>query len=450
MMTIKTIQWLIVSLILISFIACEDDKSNNSLEPEIEDPISITQPYKWKLSSTPLSFAESALSNDLTYGYNRAKLSWYQVDPLFLRDSPRCPPHIRSDFELINSVLVREVWQQWIYPNRQSPYGQPVPLPVLNLTFYPAERGPYNYDAETTSYSGGLSTDGLLNAPASRWGGIMQDISEYTDVKYIEFWLMDPFLEQHTQGGDLYINIGFISEDVLKDDYLAHESKFDCQQLTNIDNTNAWGMAPVNVLPQDYFSQSNKTCQDQGIDGLSDDEERDFYVNYLARVKNHCTPEAFSQIQSDPSADNYHNFLGEDYNEKELNIIERYKYFTGLDKNSIDPNDSYSDVPDSEDLNKDLILNNENAYAEIKIPIRPTTLDIDQTFIIEKSVTPLDFTDGSSSYLTWYHFKIPVDQFNHSEGSFQNADQFESIRLYLTNFESPAVLRMTEFHLTKE
>ena len=43
---------------------------------------------------------------------------------------------------------------------------------------------------------------------------------EAANVEYIEFWLMDPFVNDSlgtSRGGDIYFNLGDISEDILKD-----------------------------------------------------------------------------------------------------------------------------------------------------------------------------------------------------------------------------------------
>jgi cell surface protein SprA len=42
---------------------------------------------------------------------------------------------------------------------------------------------------------------------------------EAANIEYVEFWLMDPFVEaeQH-DGGDFYINLGSVSEDILRTD----------------------------------------------------------------------------------------------------------------------------------------------------------------------------------------------------------------------------------------
>src|SRR5258706_565981 len=61
-----------------------------------------------------------------------------------------------------------------------------------------------------------------LQNPKDRWGGIMRAIDqtdfETSNVEYIEFWMQDPFLmKPSSTGGQFYINLGNISEDVLRD-----------------------------------------------------------------------------------------------------------------------------------------------------------------------------------------------------------------------------------------
>ena len=67
---------------------------------------------------------------------------------------------------------------------------------MLDLAYYPAERGPYNFDASPTQFSAGMASDGFLNDPASRWGGIQRRIEtndfEAANIEYIQFWMMDP------------------------------------------------------------------------------------------------------------------------------------------------------------------------------------------------------------------------------------------------------------------
>ena len=74
--------------------------------------IDISNPKEWMLSSVPSTFPESSYSNDVRYGYNRALLSWYYIDPLFTRRSSNLTPgHIKNDLEQLSDPDVREVYK---------------------------------------------------------------------------------------------------------------------------------------------------------------------------------------------------------------------------------------------------------------------------------------------------------------------------------------------------
>ena len=195
-----------------------------------QSSIDIRNFSAWSLSSTPTGsasdpsgyFPESILNNQLQYGFNRAKLAWYVIDPLFQRNSSITPSHIANDPSQQQNNYVREVLITEIFPNKDIVNGQPQRLRTFDLAFYPDERGPYNFDINPTVYSSGINTDGKLNNPASRWGGITRKIEtndfEAANIEFIEFWMLDPFIDNtNHQGGDFFINIGNISEDILKD-----------------------------------------------------------------------------------------------------------------------------------------------------------------------------------------------------------------------------------------
>lgn len=176
---------------------------------------SLTQPTYWTMSSTPSMFAESKLSNDLSYGYNRALLAWYYVDPIFTRrSSTLTPSHIKSDLNQLSNHYVREVYERELYPQKQqNSYTSASSLNVLNLAFYPTERGAYNLSTD-------LDADGRLRNPSGKWGGMMRKLDntdfEAQNIEYIEFWMMDPFIYKKelpgNHGGDFYINLGEVSE----------------------------------------------------------------------------------------------------------------------------------------------------------------------------------------------------------------------------------------------
>ena len=186
--------------------------------------VDLRSPYSWFLASTPYDnandalFPEAALSNDVNYGKNRSLLSWYYIDRLFTqRNSSFVPGYIKNDLDQLSSPYVREIPYTEVFPGRELNYGESSTIQTLNLSYYPKERGPYNLDAENLDPSGNL-----LN-PEKRWGGIMRKI-ENTDfvtnnVEYIKFWLLDPFLDDdnpNKDGGDFYINLGELSEDILQ------------------------------------------------------------------------------------------------------------------------------------------------------------------------------------------------------------------------------------------
>lgn len=96
-------------------------------------------------------FPESGDKSTLRSGFNRSRLAWYTIDPLFTRrSSSLTPSHIKSDLDQLSNHYVREFYVSELFPNRdQSAYnGNSSMLNILNLAYYPNERGPYNFDPD--------------------------------------------------------------------------------------------------------------------------------------------------------------------------------------------------------------------------------------------------------------------------------------------------------------
>ena len=121
-------------------------------------------------------------------------------------------------------------------------------------------------------------------------------ILKQQNIEFIEFWMLDPFLDNpNHQGGDLYINLGNISEDILKDSRKSFENGLPIDGSDNNIDTTVWGRVPsiqslVNAFDNDEGSRIN---QDLGYDGLDDESERLFVyenggitVSYPDRVMN--------------------------------------------------------------------------------------------------------------------------------------------------------------------
>ncbi|MBQ2127421.1 MAG: cell surface protein SprA, partial [Bacteroidaceae bacterium] len=226
-----------------------------------ESGIDLASPSQWMLASLPHGMQYSNLSNDIRTGYNRAHISWYIIDPLFTRrSSSLTPAHIKSDMEQLSNHYVREVYERELYPNKESTYGESSTLSLLNVTYYPNERGPYNLDTD-------VDFDGKLNDPAKRWGGITRQLTttdfESANIQYIEFWLLDPFIyEQTGMGGDLYFNLGEVSEDILKDSKKFYENGLPSSSNQYQYEETVWGRTPTNTSLV-YAFDNNSESRDQ-------------------------------------------------------------------------------------------------------------------------------------------------------------------------------------------
>jgi cell surface protein SprA len=428
----------------------------------------------WFLSSTPQELArypEALLSNNLAYGYNRAKLSWYIIDPLFYQKSGNLKPKNISSDTLSNN-FVRYVSESELFPKKQFPNGQPMNLAVFNLAFYPFERGPYNYDVEPSAYSDGIDENGHLIDPARRWGGIMREIEtpdfESTNVEYIEFWLMDPFADgtmTRGSGGKLYVHLGDISEDILKDSRKSFENGLPISSQVQYVDTTIWGRVPTQQALVNSFDNNttSRQYQDVGYDGLSTEDELSFFQNtYLDRIYkyfNGTSNGAYANAFKDPSGDDYHYFRGSDYdgNPKYSSILERYKQFNGVEGNS--PSDdqnpenyptSYTQLPNVEDINNDNTLSEAERYFEYVVDLDSAHMKVGENYIADKRVaTDIQLDNGKKGQVTWYQFKIPVTNPERVVGNIENFQSIRFMRMVLAGFNEPVVLRFATLELVR-
>jgi cell surface protein SprA len=71
---------------------------------------------------------------DLSYGFKRAKMSWYTIDPI-LRSKP---DGISNDLSL---NATRRIFSEELYPLTDIAQGQSQVVNTLDLTYYPSEEG---------------------------------------------------------------------------------------------------------------------------------------------------------------------------------------------------------------------------------------------------------------------------------------------------------------------
>jgi hypothetical protein len=407
----------------------------------------------WGLSSTPSGqFPEAEYRDSLPYGFNRAKLAWYNIEPVLQdRNSPNNP--IRKD--LLNDPRVRPVVVKDLFPNRTPELGQGQ-LVTFDMAYYPTEKGPYNYDARP----GFVDPNGRLTNPQDRWGGIMRGIDqvdfETGNVEFIEFWLQDPFImNPGSNGGQLYFNLGNISEDVLKDGKRFFENGLSGANTTALEDTDTkWGKVPGNPIQvTQAFSNdpADRPLQDAGFDGLVNDAEITKFQEYLTALQS-IGVDAYQRALSDPSNDDYVNYRDGRFTAND-GILERYKNINNPQGNS--PVASSGDqfvsaftlYPDQEEFNRDNTLNELEEYFSYRVELRKSNLVVGQNFITDSIVvTP---QAGGGQRETWYLFRIPIREYQEKIGNIPDFKSIRFIRMYLTGFQDSVVLRFGKLELVR-
>ena len=437
--------------------------------------IDLRSPYSWFLASTPYDpsadalFPEAALSNNVDYGKNRALLSWYFIDRMFTsRNSSLCPGYIKSDYEQLSNPYVREVTSHEIFPGRELTYGESNTIQTLNLSFYPTERGPYNLDATN------IDDEGRLLNPEKRWGGIMRKMDntnfEQSNIEYVQFWMLSPFLDpenNNLEGGDLYLNFGEISEDILKDGLKSYENGIPYDGDDRYLQNTVWGrVSSQNSLTYAFDNNSGaRVIQDVGLDGLPNSDEFvfDSYRDYLDQLRRKLSPAAIARMQedqfsafNDPAGDNYHFYRGYDYDEMRASIIERYKHYNGVEGNSLSPEDasdplyqSSRSLPDVEDINQDNTLNEYERYFQYKVSIRPEDLEVGKNYITDKQVSIVPTPSGKNLEVVWYQFKIPLSDYEKVVGNISDFSTIRFARMFMTGFKAVTHLRFATFELVR-
>ena len=417
--------------------------------------IDVKSANTWQISGTPQLFKESSAFNDLSYGYNRARLAFYNIDPIFYTGSTI--PVNRTE---LSNNYVRQVIETEVFPYKQSPTGQPLALSTLDLAFYPKVRGQYNY--ATT----GINADGTLQNPQARWGGMFRSLNsndfEDLNVQYIEFWVMDPFINNpNSTGGDLYFNLGNISEDILKDGQKSLENGLPVDgDLSNVTET-AWGRVPklqpvVNAFNSD---PSSRKLQDVGLDGLADADEQTKFAPIVQQVKGQLTPQAGSAFAADPSSDDYQYYQGPALDKAGAGILARYSRYNGTDGNSPTSEQSQAllglqtsastALPDGEDINHDNNMDQDDEYFQYRVSVRPKDMVIGQNFISDKVTSTVKLANGSSQAVTWYQFRIPINGYQSTVGGIQDFKSIRYMRMFMTGFADTAILRFATLQLVR-
>lgn len=422
------------------------------------------QPTRWRPGSTPESFQGSAVNYD--YNYRRGKISVYTVDQTTYFSggfsAGVLPDNVTA--EANNNLYEKAFTPNQIFTGRSLPaFNSSIPLNILDISYFPAERGLYNF-------SPNLDSDGFLPNPKDNFGAVMRGITadndfENANTEYLTFWMLNPFAdkvragykgipdERNTKGGKLLFHLGDVSEDFIPDS----RNNFENGLLPSGGSfsqpvTTRWGKAPsVQFLTDAFDNQTgSREKQDVGLDGLSNSEETNFphIKRYLEDIKGKVKPDVYEQIAKDPSGDDFKFFIDADYDAQNKNLLQRFKNYLGVENNSPQSNTQSNDIatpansvtPDKEDINADNTINDVENFYEYEIDLRPNKMDVGQGFIVDKVTVP-----GTEA--TWYLFRVPVKQFTRKYGDINGFKSIRFMRTVLTDFEEPVVLRFASLQL---
>ncbi len=392
--------------------------------------VDISSPLAWELSSVPLGFGDVSSDAKVDFdpgiasGYRRAQLAWYSIDPVLYTGSR---PDDIPDTDLSDNAT-RQVRIEEIFPETDLQNGQTRALFPLDLNYDPTERGAYNFNPDYAEGSG------VTPKVKENFGGIMRSLTttdfEQSNVEFIEFWLMDPFVDNpENLGGKIVFNLGSISEDVLKDGRKQYENGLPAAGNPNFTpEPNTIGQVPNNqslIYAFDTEGQE-RINQDAGYDGLNDQQEAQLFPGFGTE---------------DPAKDNYQYFL-----QGQGGILERYKRYNGTQGNSPDnlsnTNRGNTAFPTTEDVNRDNTMNRIDRYYEYEIDIFPG-MDVgndDKGYIS-------DVREGTSA--RWVRFKIPIYEHNRAINGINDFRSIRFMRMYLTDFAEPILLRFGTLDLVR-
>ncbi|EJL70132.1 hypothetical protein PMI13_02904 [Chryseobacterium populi] len=405
--------------------------------------ISLKEPAAWSLASKPEKnqsdpiFQGAGASNDLTNGYGRGLLSWYNIDPRFWGVGGKAPAGITP--QSVSNHASRRVQYSEIYNNRDFVAGEQTFTNTFDISYYPQEKGPYNVNPNTETTQ-------------QRWAGIMRPISisnfVNSNIEYVEFWLMDPYADGTNIGTDpkLLLQLGNVSEDILKDGLMQYENGLPTPGSPSVTTDSNWGSQPKQPPILYAFSSEGqeRTIQDAGYDGLSSDQESMKFGNTFTNPVTNL---------ADPAVDDFVFYLSAKFTGSQASsLVQRYKYFRGPEGNSQSNSlEVSSQTPDAEDINKDYNLDQAENYNQYTVKLDQASMTLGQNNIVDVKTVKATFQNGQTSDVKWYLFRVPVAQYDanigdHDAGVLNNV---RFARLLLTGFDQTSTLRFGTMDLVR-
>ena len=433
----------------------------------IDDFESTATPYSlmggsqgWTLGSmpNPNNLSNEEISDDVSD--KRAKMSWYTIDRSFYISSTDNAPDPNA---LVNHYE-RRVSPNEIY-SRRNPQQGVVDELTFDVAFFPKERGPYNYNDEADDFDSYVDFKNSFSS-TENYGSITRDISANADfaknnIEFIEFWLMDPFADEvqngpkgnriNSTGGKLFFHLGEVSEDVLPDGKRAYENGLPLDgDLTKVDTTR-WGRISNQSMNNQFFPNTDgaRDAMDVGIDGLGDADEEGYFETQLEGLTNSVNP---IEIPDDVSGDNYKFYFDGSFT-ADQGVVYRYKDYNGMDGNSpLSSGGSFTSAAtnqaDAENANDNLAFEVPENYYEYEVDLRPAGTGGNEFITDEAYVADVvRATPNGFDPVDWYLIRIPIRQPTSTGGTPNGFSNMRFMRMYMTGWEEPVVLRMASFRL---
>ncbi len=418
----------------------------------------------WTLASP--SGNERSDTSDFTgntlSGVNRALVNWYVVDD---RSIPNTEERQANSYA--RRIEIDELFDREIDVNQLSD------LRTFDVTYYPNQRGPYNFDTPDgialgtknglREMSAGVDYDEntneiILKSPEDRWGGIMRYLPnndfEASNYEYIEFWMLNPFMDtedvEHDadEKGLITFQLGNVSEDILRDNLQFYENAIATGDDVVPTKSTAWGNVPLSVPNVQGFDLEFQELQDLGFDGMNDEQEREKHADYVNLIES-----TFSTRLTDVSNDNYLSYLDETLT-NETSPLERYKRFNNPEGNAPVRNQRVglgNPIPDSEDLNENRSLETNEAYYEYVVDITNNNGEIDREnsrYITDVRTTTNPVTRREEK---WYRFQIPIAPTPETTvvGDIEGFRSIQFLRTYFSGFKKQKTFRLAEYELVR-
>ena len=432
----------------------------------------------WALASTPAGvggtqpvlFPEAVLNDSLPYGYNRARLAWYNIDPSIQNTGGAADAD--SYENTLQDPRVGPILVQQIFPQQSVQTGQ-AQLVTFDMAYYPTDRGPYNYDVRPGSIN---PSTGKLNNPTTRWGGIMRALQqtdfETANIEVLQFWMMSPFdstgpgalqpnVPNNVAGGQLYIDLGSVSEDILKDGKKEFENGLNTPNIVAaIDSSSVWGRVPANPIEVTTAFSNNpgdRPYQDVGLDGMGDASEQNHFAGYLNQLAAIVGPGsvAYDTAFSDPSSDNFVNYLDPRYTTSKTGALGRYKYVNNPQGNSpiaatgATTITAFTLYPDQEDINNDNTMNTLEQYFEYRVNLIPNRDSFGVMGTNHFITDSIPVTPPGGVPQMWYQFSIPLSEYYQNVGNMPDMRSIQFMRIYMTGWQDSVVLRFAQMQLVR-